>query len=58
MTGLKITKFTKRMTHSQKLPKRYVFNSLLKPVENRDLRKSNGSEFHSLGAHTEKALSP
>ena len=38
--------------------KRYVFNSFLKPVKDGDLRKSNGSEFHSLGAHTEKALSP
>ena len=38
--------------------KRYVFNPFLKPVKDGDLRKSNGSEFHSLGAHTEKALSP
>ena len=38
--------------------KRYVFNPFLKPVEDGDLRKSNDSEFHSLGAHTEKALSP
>ena len=26
-------------------------------VKDGDLRKSNGSEFHNLGAHTEKALS-
>ena len=38
--------------------KRCVFNPFLKPVKDGDLRKSNGSEFHSLGAHTEKALSP
>ena len=38
--------------------KRYVFNPFLKPVKDGDLRKSNGSEFHSLGAHTEKALFP
>ena len=38
--------------------KRYVFNPFLKPVKDGDLRKSVGSEFHSLGAHTEKALSP
>ena len=38
--------------------KRYVFNPFLKPVNDGDLRKSNGSEFHSLGAHTEKALCP
>ena len=38
--------------------KRYVFNPFLKPVKDGDLRKSNDSEFHSLGAHTEKALSP
>ena len=38
--------------------KRYVFNPFLKPVKDGDLHKSNGSEFHSLGAHTEKALSP
>ena len=31
--------------------KRYVFNPFSKPVK-------DGSEFHSLGAHTEKALSP
>ena len=37
--------------------KRYVFNLFLKPVKDGDLRKSNGGEFHSLGAHTEKALS-
>ena len=37
--------------------KRYVFNPFLKPVKDGDLRKSNGSEFHNLGAHTEKALS-
>ena len=36
--------------------KRYVFNSFLKPVKDCDLRKSNGSKFHTLGAHTEKAL--
>ena len=36
--------------------KRYV--SFLKPVKDGDLSKSNGSEFHSLGAHIEKALSP
>ena len=38
--------------------KRYVFNPFLKPVKGGDLRKSNSSEFHSLRAHTEKALSP
>ena len=38
--------------------KRYVFNPFLKPVKDGDLRKSNGSEFHSLGAQTEKALFP
>ena len=43
---------------SQNYLKRYVFNPFLKPVNDGDLRKSNGSEFHSLGAHTEKALSP
>ena len=26
-------------------------------VKDSDLRKSNGSEFHNLGAHTKKALS-
>ena len=36
----------------------YVFNLFLKPVKDGDLRKSNGSEFHTLGTHTEKALSP
>ena len=52
-------KFNETMTHSLKnCLKRYVFNSFLKPVKDGDLRKSNGSEFHSLGAHTEKALSP
>ena len=29
----------------------------LKPVKDGNLRKSVGSEFHSLGAHTEKAFS-
>ena len=38
--------------------KRYVFNPFLKPVKDGDLRKSNGSGFHSLRKHTEKALSP
>ena len=38
--------------------KMYVFNPFLKPVKDGDLRKSNGSEFHTLGTHTEKALSP
>ena len=38
--------------------KRYVFNPFLKPVKDGDLCKSVGSEFHRLGAHTEKALSP
>ena len=37
---------------------RYVSNPLLKLVKDVGLRKSNGNEFHSLGAHTEKALSP
>ena len=47
------------MTHSLKIAKkRYVFNSFLKPVKDGDLCKSNGSEFYSLGAHTEKPLSP
>ena len=43
---------------SKNCVKRYVFNPFLKAVKDGDLRKSNGSEFHSLGAHTEKALSP
>ena len=46
------------MTHSLKTALKDVFNPFLKPVKDGDLRKSNGSEFHSLGAHTEKALSP
>ena len=29
----------------------------IKPVKDVDLRKSNGSEFHSLGAHIEKVWS-
>ena len=46
------------MTHSLKIVEKDVFNSFLKPVKDGDLSKSNGSEFHSLGAHIEKALSP
>ena len=46
------------MTHSLKIALKDVFNPFLKPVKDGDLRKSNGSEFHSLGAHTEKALFP
>ena len=58
ITGLKIIKFYKNNDPlSKNCLKRYVFNSFLKPVKDGDLRKSNGSEFHSLGAHTEKALS-
>ena len=37
--------------------KGYVFNHFLKRVKDGDLRKSNGSEFHSLGTHW-KSLSP
>ena len=37
--------------------KRYVFNPSLKPVKDGDLRKSNGSEFHSLGTRW-KSLVP
>ena len=44
------------MTHSLKIALKDVFNPFLKPVKDGDLRKFNGSEFHSLGAHTEKAL--
>ena len=55
---LKAKRLQKQRPTLQKCLKRYVFNSFLKPVKNGDLRKSNGSEFHSLGAHTEKALSP
>ena len=43
---------------SKNFIKMYVFNPFLKPVKDGDLRKSNGSEFHTLGTHTEKALSP
>ena len=43
---------------SQNYLKRYVFNFFLEPVNDGDLRKSNGREFHSLGAHTEKPLCP
>ena len=47
------------MTHSIKIAQKdNVFNPFLKPVKGGDLCKSNSSEFHSLGAHTEKALSP
>ena len=37
--------------------KSYVFDPFSKRVKGGDLNKSNGSEFHSLGAHAEKALS-
>ena len=37
--------------------KSYVFDPFSKRVKGGDLSKSNGSEFHSLGAHTEKAFS-
>ena len=50
--------FTKRMTFFLKIAQKDVFNPFLQPVKDGDLRKFNGSEFHSLGAHTEKALSP
>ena len=45
------------MTYSKNCSKRYVFNPFLKTIKDVDLRKSNSSEVHSLGAHTEKALS-
>ena len=50
--------FTKRITFFLKIAQKDVFNPFLQPVKDGDLRKFNGSEFHSLGAHTEKALSP
>ena len=37
--------------------KGYVFNPFLKPVKDGDFTQINGSKFHSLWAHTEKALS-
>ena len=43
---------------SKNCAKRYVFSPFLKLVKDGDLRRSDGSEFHSLGALTEKALSP
>ena len=43
---------------SKNFAERYVFSPFLKLVTDGDLRRSNDSEFHSLGAHTEKALSP
>ena len=47
------------MTHSLKIAWKDMFsNSFLKWVKDGALRKSVGREFHSLGAHTEKALSP
>ena len=35
----------------------FSINRFLEPVKDGDLRKSNGSEFHSLGAHW-KSLVP
>ena len=44
---------------SKNCAKGYVFSPFLKLIKDGDLHKSNGSDFHSsLGAHTEKALSP
>ena len=53
-----LTSFYKNIDLLSKIyAKRFVFSPFLKLVTDGDLRRSNGSEFHSLGAHTEKALS-